>query len=83
MPWLTQIKPVETFIPNPSKMKLESIYKSNYNGITSAKTESGKQADHLKSGLPWTGGSTYRQLFGAPQNKPILDSIDLSQKNIG
>lgn len=57
-------------------MKLESVYKSNFGGLNSSRTESGKQADHFKGGQPWTGGSTYRQLFPVPQSKPTLTSLD-------
>jgi hypothetical protein len=59
---------MEVSVPNTLKMNLRSVYQSNFNGISQPLTESGKIPDSLRGGQPWTGGSTYRQLFkGTPQ----------------
>ena len=54
-------------------MNLKSIYQTNFNGVVQAPTESGKIPDQLRGGQPWTGGSTYRQLFKdhAIKNTPV------------
>lgn len=60
-------------MPNSLKMNLKSIYQTNFNGVVQAPTESGKIPDQLRGGQPWTGGSTYRQLFKghAIKNTPV------------
>lgn len=58
-----QVKPVEVRVPNTIKMNTNSIYRSNFSGQKSPPSETGKNPDQLHIGLPWTGRSTYRQLF--------------------
>ena len=59
-----QVKPTEVTVPNTLKMNVRSVYQSNFNGVLRPRAESGKMADHLHGGLPWTGGgSTYREIF--------------------
>lgn len=58
-----KIKPIEVVIPNNIKMDAKSTYQLNYLNKPQKPTQSGKNRDHLHSGLPWTGDSTYRQLF--------------------
>jgi hypothetical protein len=64
-----KVKPVSVLVPNTIKMNTSSIYQSEFSGQGGRPTESGKVADHLHGGLPWTGGSTYRQLFTIPRKE--------------
>jgi hypothetical protein len=69
-----QIKPTEVTVPNTLKMSLRSVYQSNFNGATRPRAESGKIPDNLHGGLPWTGGSTYRQLFKGASPSLVRDT---------
>lgn len=50
-------------MPNTLRMNLRSVYQTNFSGAPHPPAETGKHPDSLRGGLPWTGGSTYRQLF--------------------
>jgi len=63
-------------------MNTKSSYQANYSSTLQSPTESGKIKDQLHIGLPWTGGSTYRQLFTDPQ-KSELSQIDISRERSG
>ncbi len=64
-----QVKPIEVSVPNTLKMNLRSVYQSNFNGKLHPRAESGKIPDNLHGGLPWTGGSTYKELFKLNNSK--------------
>ena len=54
-------------MPNQLKMKVDSSYKSSFGEQKLVPIEKNKPYDNLHSGQPWTGTSTYRQLFTLPQ----------------
>ena len=60
-------------MPNTTKMNTKTIYQSNFHNQVLKRTESGKRNDQLKSGLPWTGSSTYRELFNSPSSSKSKD----------
>jgi hypothetical protein len=60
-------------VPNSLKMNLKSSYQANYSGVSKLPAESGKRPDQLHCGLPWTGGSTYKQMFQNPSSSETLN----------
>lgn len=48
-------------------MKGDSSYKSEFNSLKLVPIEKGKAYDNLHGGKPWTGASTYKQMFTLPQ----------------
>jgi len=69
-------------IPNSLKMNLQSSYQANYSGISKPPAESEKKPDQLHCGLPWTGGSTYKQMFQNPNPSETLN-YDIGNDKLG
>ncbi len=59
-------------MPNQIKMKVDSSYRASFGERKLAPIEKNKPYDNLHSGQPWTGTTTYRQLFTMPQTIDVV-----------
>lgn len=76
------VKPVTPYISNEAKISNKSIYNSSFKKPNALPSETGKRPDSLKSGQPWTGSTTYKNLFNPPKKSSSMNSRCDSRSNL-